>query len=73
MHVFTQIKKEYDVQDELDDETDLRDLLDSLDIMNYIFYVEDKYNITVSEEIVEENNFLIIGEAANYVLKRRSV
>lgn len=71
--LIAKIKSEFKVNVELSDKTSLLELkLDSLDIMSYIFYIEEQFNIAIADERLENNNFLIIGKTANYILREIS-
>lgn len=71
--LIAKIKSDFNVNAELSDKTNLLELgLDSLDIMSYIFYMEEQFNIAIGDDNLEKEDFLIIGETANYILREIS-
>jgi acyl carrier protein len=65
------LKTEYDIQDEITDTTDVMELgLDSLDRMNYLFFIEDTFGISIEDEKIEANGIFVIGKTADYILSK---
>jgi len=65
----TKLQTESKITKDLTDATNVLELgLDSLDVMSYIFYIEETYDLKIDDDKLEDNNFMIIGETANYIL-----
>jgi acyl carrier protein len=61
-----------DITGDLSAETDFMALgLDSLDTMDYIFYLEDEYGVTIEDEQIQTDGLLIIGETAKYIINKK--
>jgi len=67
--LIAKLKSAYKITDDLSDKTDVMELgIDSLDMMNYIFFLEETYGITIEDEKIQKGGLLVIGETAKYVL-----
>ena len=70
--------KTYDISEEyssqLSEKTDIvsSEEIDSLDTMDYIFFLEETYGITIEDEEIQENGLLVIGETARYILRKNA-
>ena len=63
----------YGITGELSDKSDAMDLgIDSLDMMNYLFFLEQTYGITIEDEKIVKNGVLVLGETAKYILSTQS-
>jgi acyl carrier protein len=69
--------KTYDISEEfssqLSEKTDIvsSEEIDSLDTMDYIFFLEETYGITIEDEEIQENGLLIIGETARFIISKK--
>jgi acyl carrier protein len=51
-------------------DTDVLDLdVDSLDRMNYIFFLEEEFNLSVDENQIEKNGIFVIKNTAQLILE----
>lgn len=67
------LRSAYGITGELSGETDVMELgLDSLDMMNYVFFLEETYGITIEDAKIQKNGLLVIGETAKYILNTMS-
>lgn len=49
-------------------EDDIRELgMDSLDIVNYLFSIEERFNISLPMDDVEEKKLFVLGRMVNYL------
>ncbi len=56
-------------QTEIELESKIKDLeIDSIDFIEFIMLIEDKYNISIDEDII--NDFKTIGEIVEYINKQ---
>ena len=64
------LKSAYKIKETLTDESDVMAFdLDSLDTMDYLFFLEDKYGITIEDDKIQKDGFLVVGNTAKYILK----
>jgi acyl carrier protein len=67
------IKSDFNIKGELSGKTNLLELgLDSLDVMSYIFFIEDNFSVTISDDLLEDKEFFVIDEIANYIKANQS-
>ena len=66
------IVTEYDInKKDVSVDTDVLDLdVDSLDRMNYIFFLEEEFNLLVDEDQIEKNGIFVIKNTAQLILEK---
>lgn len=69
--IISQLQNEYRVDEEITTDTNIVELVDSLDIMNYIFFLEEKFNIQISDEQVENESILVISNTIDLILSTK--
>ena len=58
----------YDVEGEVDEQTNVAEVVDSLDTMNYIFFLEEEYGVKISDEQVADEKMLVVGKTADLII-----
>jgi acyl carrier protein len=67
------IKSDFNIKEELSGKSNLLELgLDSLDVMSFIFFIEDNFKVTISDDLLENKEFFVIDMIANYIEANQS-
>lgn len=70
--LIAKLKAEYKITDELSDKTDVMELgIDSLDMVNYIFFLEETYGVTIEDEEIQNGGLLVISNTVEYILSTK--
>lgn len=64
------LKNEFQVDKRLHSLVRIQEVLDSLDIMNLLFAIEEKYQIKIPDEKLEDPEMLVIENMAMYIVDR---
>lgn len=70
--LINKIVDEYHVsREDISVDTDVLDCdVDSLDRMNYVFFLEDEFNLSVEEDQIEKNGIFVIKNTAQLILDK---
>ncbi len=67
------LRSKFKIKDELTEEVDVLGLgLDSLDVMDYIFYLEETFNVKIKDEQIQPGGLFTIGQTAKHILEQTS-
>jgi acyl carrier protein len=67
------VKTNFIIDGDISGSTDLLALgLDSLDIMNYLFFIQQKYGVQIADDQIAERGILIFTETAKHISESAS-
>lgn len=64
------LKSEYSIKVPLDEKSDVLNLgLDSLDVMNYLFFLEETFQVNIADDQIQKDGILVLENTARLILE----
>ena len=64
------LMEEFSIENPIKENDNLMEILDSLDIVNFLFHIEEHFNIRIPDEELEDPEMLRIDKITEYIMDR---